>query len=227
MKAFFVTATGTGIGKTYVTAGILRAARQAGRAASAIKPILSGYDALDAAGSDSAILLAAMDRPATQANIAAITPWRFAAPLSPDMAAAREGRKIDSKAVVKFCRAAMAAGPELLLIEGAGGAMAPVNDSSTNCGLMAALGVPVIVVAGTYLGTISHTITTAEALLARNIAIEAIVLSESLEPPVSITETAGAIGRFLPGLRIETIPRDYNDESFRQLAGLLLGEAGV
>jgi dethiobiotin synthetase len=217
MTAYFVTGTGTDVGKTYVTAGILRASR----AASAIKPILSGYDPANARFSDPAILLAAMNRRVTAKRIAAIAPWRFAAPLSPDMAAAREGRTIDLDNVVAFCRAAIAAAPNLL-IEGAGGAMSPLNDASTNCGLMAALGLPVILVAGTYLGTISHTLTTAEALLARNVAIETIVLSESLNPPVSIEETALAIGRYLPGMRIEIIPRDYNDVSFRNLASLLM-----
>jgi dethiobiotin synthetase len=222
MNAFFVTATGTDIGKTYITAGILRAARQAGRRASAIKPILSGYDPENPANSDSAILLAAMGRPVTAANIAAITPWRFAAPLSPDMAAARENRRINPKTVAAFCQAAIAAGPDLLLIEGAGGAMAPISASSTNCGLITALNLPAILVAGTYLGTISHTITTAEALLARNVTIETIVLSESPNPPTSIEETATTISRFLPGLRIETIPRHYNNTSFHNLAQLLM-----
>jgi dethiobiotin synthetase len=222
MTAYFVTGTGTDVGKTYVTAGILRATS----AARAIKPILSGYDPANARFSDPAILLAAMNRRVTARNIAAISPWRFAAPLSPDMAAAREGRTIDLDNVAAFCQAAIAATPKIMLIEGAGGAMSPINDSNTNCGLMTALGLPVILVAGTYLGTISHTITTAEALLARNIAIETIVLSESLNPPVSIEETALTISRFLPGVRIETIPRDYNDASFRHLARLLTSGPG-
>jgi dethiobiotin synthetase len=93
MRSYFVTATGTDIGKTYITAGILRAARAAGRPVSAIKPVLSGYSPEFAAGSDPAVLLAAMGKRVTQHNIAAISPWRFTAPLSPDMAAARENRR--------------------------------------------------------------------------------------------------------------------------------------
>jgi len=104
-RTYFVTATGTDIGKTYVTAGIIRAARAAGRPISAIKPLLSGYTPETAATSDAAILLAAMGRRVTHRNIAAITPWRFTAPLSPDLAAAREGRTLNLPALAAFLTA--------------------------------------------------------------------------------------------------------------------------
>jgi dethiobiotin synthetase len=215
MPAYFVTGTGTGIGKTYVSAGIVRAG-----AAQAVKPILSGYNAQAAADSDAGILLAAMGKPVTESNIAAIAPWRFAAPLSPDMAAAREHREVDLAAVIAFCQAAIAAAPGLLLIEGVGGAMVPLTAQHTVRDWIAALNIPVLLVAGTYLGTISHTLTTATALTAAGITIAAIVLSESLVAPASLRETAAAIARFLPA-PIRLIPRDFNDRSFRELAAFL------
>ena len=96
----FVTATGTGIGKTHVACGLLRAQGGAG-----LKPVLSGFDPASAADSDAGRLLAAMGRPITPETIAAISPWRFAAPLSPDMAAAREGRAVPFEALIAACRA--------------------------------------------------------------------------------------------------------------------------
>jgi len=215
MAAYFVTGTGTGIGKTYVTAGIVRAG-----AARAVKPILSGYNAQAAADSDAGILLAAMGKPVTEPNIAAISPWRFTAPLSPDMAAAREHREIDLAPVIAFCQTAIAAAPGLLLIEGVGGAMVPLNARYTVRDWIVALNIPVLLVAGTYLGTISHTLTTATALITAGVNIAAIVLSESLDAPASPRETAAAIGRFLP-MPIRLIPRDFNDRSFRELAAFL------
>ena len=81
MKALFVTATGTDVGKTYVTAGILRAARQLGHLASAIKPLMSGYDAQMPQASDAGVLLEAMGKRANPGTIAAsppgVTPPRF------------------------------------------------------------------------------------------------------------------------------------------------------
>ena len=93
MASYFVTATGTDIGKTYVTAGLVRACRRRKQSVMALKPIVSGFDPLSPESSDSYALMEALDIPA--ADIEQISPWRFAAPLSPDMAAAREGRTID------------------------------------------------------------------------------------------------------------------------------------
>jgi hypothetical protein len=73
MKAAFVTATGTDIGKTYVTAGIIRAMREQGRPASAIKPVMSGYDPGRPEASDAGILLAAMGKPVNAETVAAMS----------------------------------------------------------------------------------------------------------------------------------------------------------
>ena len=220
MLGYFVTATGTDLGKTYVTGNIIRAARQVGLDFSAIKPVLSGYDEAMAASSDSARLLSAMGKKVTLRNIAAITPWRFAAPLSPDMAAAREERKIDFATLTSFCEAAVQAAPDVLLIEGVGGVAVPLDDTHLVVDLIAALHLPAILVAGTYLGTLSHTITAAEALVVRGIPIAAIVLNESVGAPVSLEETAEALARRLPH-PIHQIPRNAAAPPFRALVGSL------
>src|SRR5437588_345204 len=90
MSACFVTATGTDIGKTFVARGLIRALRRQDRAVAALKPVLSGFEPAEAAGSDSGLLLSALGRPVTPEEIARISPWRFAAPLAPDMAAVAE-----------------------------------------------------------------------------------------------------------------------------------------
>ncbi len=218
--SYFVTGTGTGIGKTYVTSGIIRAARALGRDCAAIKPVISGFHPDAAAGSDPALLLAAMDRAVTMRNIAAISPWRFFAPLSPDMAAMRENRHLDFKTVLAFCEAAMAAAPGTLLIEGAGGAAVPLDDTYLVVDWIAALRIPTILVAGTYLGTISHTISTIECLAASKVPVVAIVLSESLDGPVSPEETRDTLARFLPQ-PIYIVPRNHNEQSFMDLAQVM------
>ncbi len=220
MLSYFVTATGTDIGKTYVTGNIIRAARQVGLDFSAIKPVLSGYDEATAATCDSALLLAAMGKKVTLRNIAAITPWRFAAPLSPDMAAAREARKIDFTALTSFCEAAIEAAPDVLLIEGVGGVAVPLDDTHLVVDLIAALRLPAILVAGTYLGTLSHTITAAETLVVRGIPIAAIVLNESAGAPVSLEETAEALARRLPH-PVHQVPRNAAAPPFRALVASL------
>ncbi len=218
MKALFVTATGTDIGKTYVTAGIIRALRQRGQAASAIKPVMSGYDPNMPESSDAAILLQAMGKPVNGQTVAAIAPWRYAAPLSPDMAAAREGRTLVLPDIVKFCRAAIRAAPGMMLVEGVGGAMVPLDTKHTVRDWIAGLKLPTLLVTGSYLGAISHTLTTAEALLQGGGEIAAIVISESETSPVPPSETAASVARFLPEIPLHIIPRHLNNLSFLDLA---------
>ncbi len=221
MSAYFVTGTGTSVGKTYVTCGIVRAVRAAGQKAMALKPIVSGYDSRAASASDPGLLLDAMGVPVNEANIAAIAPWRFAAPLSPDVAAAREGRSINVTSLTSFCKSAVEAAPQHIFIEGAGGVAAPLDTHRTVADFMAVLRLPAVLVAGTYLGTISHAITSAEAMVQRGIIIAALVLSESLESPMPPAETAQVLGRFLPTVPIHIIPRERNWEAFVGLAKAL------
>ena len=116
--------------------------------------------------------------PINDHTVNACSPWRFSAPLSPHMAARREGRSIALNEVVDFCRQPGEA--RLRLIEGVGGVLVPINDRETTADWMAALGVPVILVVGTYLGAISHALTAFESLRGRGITVQGVVVNESL-----------------------------------------------
>ena len=204
MSTLFVTATGTEIGKTLVTAALCHELQAAGRPVRALKPVLSGYDPADLQESDPGVLLASLGEAVTEEAVAAITPWRFAAPLSPDIAAAREGRHLDLAEIVDFCRATEG---DPLLIEGIGGAMVPLDDDHTVLDWIAELGAPALVVAGSYLGTISHTLTTLAALHGRGIPVAGLVISESPESPVPLSETAETINRHAGPLPTVLVPR--------------------
>jgi dethiobiotin synthetase len=206
MSAFFVTATGTDIGKTFVTAGLVRLLRAQGHAVSALKPIVSGFDMASASGSDPGVLLDALGEPITPQTLARMSPWRFAAPLSPDMAAAREGRAVAFDAVVEFCQRALGENEDTLFIEGVGGVMVPLDADHTVLDWMAALRIPLILVSGTYLGTISHTLTALYALRDRRLAVAAIVLNDS-GSDIPIAETAASIARFAAGIPIVFLSR--------------------
>jgi dethiobiotin synthetase len=207
MSATFVTAAGTDVGKTFVTCGLIRALQARGRKVAALKPIASGFAPASAELSDSGLLLSALVRPVTAETIAEVSPWRFAAPLSPDMAAAREGRVIDFAAVVGFCRDAIAARDGALLIEGVGGVMSPLDTRHTVLDWMAALDIPLVLVAGSYLGTISHSLTALDVLRRRGLAVACLVISESAISTVPLDETRDAVARFAPGLDVVALPR--------------------
>jgi len=207
VTAYFVTSTGTDIGKTFVTAGLIRYLRQSSQPVAALKPVVSGYDSSVVETSDPAVLLRALGRPVSADEIAAIAPFRFRAPLSPDIAAAREGRSIDFEDLLKFSRDAVAANNGLTFIEGVGGIMVPIDAERTVLDWMAALGLPVILVVGGYLGTISHTLTALDVLTKRALRIAAIVVSEKENDTVPLDDTVASIARFSGGVEVIGLPR--------------------
>jgi dethiobiotin synthetase len=209
MPALFVTATGTDVGKTFVAAGLIRACRRARRPVDALKPVVSGY-APDDPGGDTLALLEALGRPATRETIAAMSPWRFKAPLSPDMAAALEGRGIALDDVLAACRAATRP-DRLVIIEGAGGVMVPLAPGETFLDLMGRLGAPILLVSPTALGAISHLLTALTALAARGLAPATIVLNETPGSTVPLAMTLETLAGFGLADRIVTLRREEPD----------------
>jgi dethiobiotin synthetase len=156
-----------------------------------MKPLVTGFDGM--AGSDTEFLCRAMGiRPTLD-----ISPFRFKAPLSPDMAAARDGKRIDLAALVATCA-------DGELIEGIGGVMTPLNARETVLDWIAALRCPTLLVAGSYLGTLSHTLTAVEAMRARGLSPIAVVISESIDGP-NLDDTAATLRRFAQP--VFTLPR--------------------
>jgi dethiobiotin synthetase len=206
MTTLFITSSGTGIGKTFVTRRLIAELKAAGRDVRALKPVASGFDAAHPEDSDTGQLLRALELEPTTANLDAVSPWRFAAPLSPDMAAARERRTVPFAALVAHCRAADRNGG-VTLIEGIGGVMVPLDGEHTVLDWIAALEVPALLVVGSYLGTLSHSLTAVEALRARRVAMAGIVVSESEAEPVSTAETAATLARFSAPVPVCVLPR--------------------
>lgn len=203
LPALFVVGAGTEIGKTYATAALVRRLRGQGRPVRALKPLASGVPPLDHpdfAESDTGRLLAAQGLAVTPETVAACSPWRFAAPLAPDLAAAREGRSLTLPELVAWCRARLeqAAGRETVVIEGVGGLMSPVTEAATGLDWLKSQEIPALLVSGSYLGAISHALTAVETLRAHDIPLVGIVVSESEGAPTPPETVAGQIARFVP-----------------------------
>jgi dethiobiotin synthetase len=207
MPGLFVTAIGTDVGKTYVACALVAAARRRALAVRAYKPVVTGLDLADAAAcaaSDPGRLLAALGEPCDAPHIAAIVPWIFRDPISPDIAAAREGRTIDVDGVIAFVRHAVASAPEaVVIVEGIGGVLVPLHGTDTIGDVIEAANMPAVLVAATYLGSLSHTFTACESLAARDIDVRAIAVSESPDAPVSLAEACAVIERYV---RVPVIP---------------------
>jgi len=224
MSAVFITAAGTDIGKTFVAAGLIRHWRATGRVVQALKPVVTGFDLAKAAASDAGVLLAALGRPVTAAEIEAISPWHFAAPLSPDMAARRERRTIEFDALLNFSRRAIESANGMLLIEGIGGVMVPLDGSHTVLDWMVALTVPVVLVTGSYLGSLSHTLTALDAVSRRGLDVKAIVINETPGSTVPLDETVQTLSRFANAtlIALPRLPASHSDhQAFAKIAATL------
>jgi len=207
MTTMFVTATGTGVGKTFVASGLIRQLRARGRTVEARKPIITGFDPRLADVSDTGRLLAALGRPLTADHIAAISPYRLRAPVAPDLAARLEGGAIDFTELAAFCRDAIARHKDALIIEGIGGVMVPLDDRHTVLDWMIEVDLPLLVVAGSYVGTLSHTLTALDVLGRNRLKIAGVVVSETPHSAAGLDETAKTIRRFATGIEVFALPR--------------------
>ncbi|MCW2283134.1 dethiobiotin synthetase [Rhodoblastus acidophilus] len=220
MKTFFVTSTGTGIGKTFTTCALIRQARARGLKVAATKPLISGFDNNKIPESDTGAILQALGEPPTPEAVARVSPWRFSAPLAPNMAAAAEGLFVDCDALFAHSRAFLAEPADVRLIEGVGGVMVPLDDSKTVLDWISACGCPAILVVGDYLGTISHTLTAIEVLRARGVPLAAVVVSEGEGREVPFVETCAELGARLKPAPVVALPRNG---SGAELASALAG----
>jgi dethiobiotin synthetase len=201
VKPLYVAGTGTDVGKTHVGCLLLRRARMRGRAVTALKPVLSGappFGEAEFASSDTARLLAAAGVEATRDAVERCSPFRYVAPLAPDQAAAREGRRLTLGEVVAATHDGLQAAPAdaFALVEGAGGLMSPVAEDGLGLDWIAALGAPVLLVGGAYLGAISHTLTACAALAAGGAPLAGVVVNSGVGHAVEPQAAAAAIRRW-------------------------------
>jgi dethiobiotin synthetase len=219
MTTLFVTASGTDVGKTFVMLRLIDELTAAGYRVRALKPVASGFDAVNPAASDTGALLRAQGLDLSAANLDAVSPWRFAAPLSPDMAAARERRQVPFDGLADFCRTPSDA--DVTLIEGIGGVMVPLDDTHTVLDWLVAVDAPALLVVGSYLGTLSHSLTAAAALRARGARTAGVIVSESAEQPAPAVETARVLARFLEPTTVQVLPRHAAPDAMPPLLPLL------
>lgn len=223
MRTLFVAGAGTDVGKTWVAAGLIRALAAEGATVDAYKLVASGYDPAQPEDSDAGRLLAALGRAPTPEAVDDICPLRFAAPLSPPAAARREGVTLTLDDLIPSARARMdRRAADVMLIEGAGGLMSPLTDDATALDVIRALGIPTLLVGGSYLGAISHLLTAVEVMRCHGLPIEAVAVSESPAPAPGFAETVGDLARFLGDTRLVAMPRD-DASPLAALAARLLG----
>lgn len=199
MADFLVTGTDTGVGKTVIAAALLIALRGQGIRAIGFKPAETGVEGVEP--SDSEILA----RASSAAHPAATPLLRLAEPLAVALAAERAGVELDPQAAVARVAALRAAGFRVV-VEGAGGLLAPLCWSFTARDLARDLALSAVIVARAGLGTLNHTCLTLEALRAWAVPVSAIVLNGA-EGSLAEETNPEALRRLVPDVPVVTVPR--------------------
>lgn len=176
MSVVVVSGTGTGVGKTVVTAAVAALAAARGSSVAVVKPAQTGVGDDDDGDLEEVRRLAAVSDLHEYA--------RYPDPLSPAAAARRSGRPpLDLTQAADRVRG-LAAGRDLVLVEGAGGLLVRFDeDGATLADLAHALGAPVLVVTDPELGTLNHTALTLEAMAHRGLALAGVVVGSWPEQP--------------------------------------------
>ena len=191
---FFMTGTGTGVGKTFVSALLAKQARAAGHRVFAFKPIETGCRIVDGTlvGEDQE-LLARVAGDWQQGELRSL--YGFVRPVAPLVAARAEDRAVDLEQIERvFARGA--ADSDLVVVEGAGGWRVPITESADMGSLAKRLGLPVIVVGTAGLGTINHALLTVEAVEHDGCRAALVVLSNRPEDDLGLaTENAFEVQR--------------------------------
>jgi dethiobiotin synthetase len=176
MRGLFFTGSDTGVGKTRVTAAVARIVRRQGRPVRVCKPVATGAEWSGGRwlGEDTQCLAEA----AGDDDLEGITPWAFAEPAAPPVAARCAGTALTLDQLTAAVRRRQVSGA-LLLLEGVGGLLCPLTDRDTVADLAAALALPLVVVVRRSLGTLNHTLLTLEVAAARGLTVAGVVVSET------------------------------------------------
>jgi dethiobiotin synthetase len=212
MRGVFVTGTGTEVGKTVVAAALAQTAHAAGARVAVFKPAVSGLDEYplrpevwDCAAELPDHVLLRLASGSAQGDDE-IAPYRYGPAVSPHLAAELAGDPIDPD-LLRGAALAATEGSDLLICEGVGGFLVPLTPDYLVRDLARDLGMPVLIVASSGLGTINHTLLTIEAARATGLEVAQVVLNPwPAEPSELELSNLEAISR-LGCVPVETLPR--------------------
>lgn len=201
---WFVTGTGTEVGKTIVAAAIARTLASEGRRVAVFKPAVSGLD--EVTGSelpDHQLLRLASGSMQSDDEIA---PYRYGPPVSPHLGAELAGETIEPQALVEAASRAAAAA-EVLVCEGVGGLLVPLTLGYLVRDLAVDLGLPLVIAASPRLGTINHTLLTVEAARNAGLQVAMVVLTPWPGDPSAVERSNREAIRRVAGVEVAVLPR--------------------
>ncbi len=204
-RGYFITGTDTGVGKTLVTGALLLNARAFGLRAVGLKPVSAGCSRVHGQLlNDDALLLQRLSP--VPLDYPAVNPVALEPALAPHIAAARAGVHLDAATLAAHVMRIAADGQDVLVVEGAGGWLVPLNDHETMADLATWLGYPVILVVAMRLGCLNHALLTAAAVEKAGLTLAGWVANTTGPAMDALDENLQALEARLPGLRLGTVP---------------------
>jgi dethiobiotin synthetase len=204
-QSLFIAGTDTGVGKTWVATRLLQALAASGLRACGMKPVAAGAEATPGGlrNDDALALLGAGN---VGIPYETLNPYCLADATSPHIAARNAAISIDIEQI-KNRYALIVAKSDVVVVEGAGGWLAPIGDATTMADVCAALGLPVLLVVGMRLGCISHALLTVDSIQARGLQLAGWIANPS--SPEFLPGSAGyaayvdALEQRLPAPRLQ------------------------
>ncbi len=204
-KGFFVAGTDTEIGKTTISLSLLKLFAQQGYTTAALKPVASGADKTDQGlRNQDALQLqqaATMDLAYQQVN-----PFVFAEPISPNFAAAKVKRELTAQQIVEACQPVLNSAADIIVIEGIGGWMVPINQSETMADVAKEFGLPVILVVGMRLGCLNHGLLTYEAIRKSDLPLAGWIANQIDNDMLCMEENIAYLQQRIDAPLLSTIP---------------------
>lgn len=193
-RGLFVTGTDTGVGKTRVAVALIHALRTRGLRVAAMKPVSAG----SAPGELNEDVVALLQAANVAAAVRDVNPYAFAEPVAPHIAAQQAGVRIELT-VIAEAYSRLAAAADVVVVEGAGGWRAPLNEREDLADLAQRLGLPVVLVVGLRLGCLNHALLTVESIARRQLPWAGWV-GNHVDPAMACqAENVAALRARLPG----------------------------
>lgn len=218
-QGFFVTGTDTEVGKTVISVGLIQALQKQGLSVAAMKPVASGCQ-MTADGLRNDDALALQQAADIKTDYQTINPYAFAPAIAPHIAAQQAGVEIDlSKLLGQFQQLQNIA--DVVVVEGAGGWLVPLNDQQTIADLAVKINLPVVLVVAIKLGCINHALLTADSIRASGLTLAGWVANDFLgdsQHDAIITSIDSRIGALCLGV-VPRLKKADNAGSYLQLKG--------
>ena len=203
-QGIFITGTDTGVGKTVVACALTRGLKSLGLRVAVMKPVAAGSvrTALGLRNADALVLAQASNVPSTYEQV---NPYCFEPPVSPHIAAKDVGISVDTD-IIRRGFVALAQACDWVVVEGAGGWLAPINERQTVADMAWALGIPALMVVGVKLGCLNHAQLTQLAIEARGVSFAGWIANHPHASMARVEENLTALERLLGEPALAHVP---------------------